>query len=533
MKNRFSRFLSLTLAAMMLLAIAPVSALADEPVVLTMAAKNAPSAADYQDRDIVSEIEKRLGIHLDITSYSTDAWETQLSLMMASDELPDILAELDMSRADVNKYGQEGFFLDLSQYLDYMPNFKARLESDPILDAYSRDEHGAIYGISKTRDSLCSRAVAMAYLNKNWLKNVGMEAPTTTEELYQVLKAFKEQDANGNGKTDDEIPLSITFDGGSGVRGEYVIRSAFGIYDYSSNYQPQLDENGKVYLAETTEGWKEYVKYMNRLYTEGLLDSKIFTQTTEEYNAKMSTGVIGVMPNCGAAIIGLDEYLKNTSLKPMTSEYNETPIHPGRAQEVDKFGMVITDKCSEEKAIAAIKLLDYFYSQEGTFLIKCGPEYGAWGDMIDGGYVRHENEDGTVSYELIFDHEKYQDSYYQFRIKNGLMNMPFFYTAAHAAVIIGGSADNSHVTEIVNESGMLAARRMGYPQMATFTEDEQDILAPYVLMDSYVDQMVARFITGEVEITDETWNSYLEQLNMMDLDTLVEVRQAAYDRWNS
>ena len=40
-------------------------------------------------------------------------------------------------------------------------------------------------------------------------------------------------------------------------------------------------------------------------------------------------------------------------------------------------------------------------------------------------------------------------------------------------------------------------------------------------------------ITGEVEITDETWNSYLEQLNMMDLDTLVEVRQAAYDRWNS
>ena len=48
MKNRFSRFLSLALAAMMLLAIAPVSALADEPVVLTMAAKNAPSAADYQ-----------------------------------------------------------------------------------------------------------------------------------------------------------------------------------------------------------------------------------------------------------------------------------------------------------------------------------------------------------------------------------------------------------------------------------------------------------------------------------------------------
>ena len=69
-------------------------------------------------------------------------------------------------------------------------------------------------------------------------------------------------------------------------------------------------------------------------------------------------------------------------------------------------------------------------------------------------------------------------------------------------------------------------------QVSDLVEIFQDIPI-YVLMDSYVDQMVARFITGEVEITDETWNSYLEQLNMMDLDTLVEVRQAAYDRWNS
>ena len=80
---------------------------------------------------------------------------------------------------------------------------------------------------------------------------------------------------------------------------------------------------------------------------------------------------------------------------------------------------------------------------------------------------------------------------------------------------------------------MLSARRLGYPQMATFTEDEQDILATYVLMDSFVDQSVAKFITGETEITDETWNEYLENLEMMDLQTLIDVRQAAYDRWNA
>ena len=52
-------------------------------------------------------------------------------------------------------------------------------------------------------------------------------------------------------------------------------------------------------------------------------------------------------------------------------------------------------------------------------------------------------------------------------------------------------------------------------------------------MDSTVDRMVAEFITGQKELNDDTWNEYLSILDAMDLDTLVSVRQAAYDRWNA
>lgn len=66
-----------------------------------------------------------------------------------------------------------------------------------------------------------------------------------------------------------------------------------------------------------------------------------------------------------------------------------------------------------------------------------------------------------------------------------------------------------------------------------FTEDEQDILAPFVLLDSYVDQMVAKFITGAIDIHDDAqWQEYLNNIEMMDVATLIETRQAAYDRWN-
>ena len=109
--------------------------------------------------------------------------------------------------------------------------------------------------------------------------------------------------------------------------------------------------------------------------------------------------------------------------------------------------------------------------------------------------------------------------------------MPFFYTNAHAQVIIGGDAKNKRVTEGVYEANLLEARRVGYPSTVTFTEDEQDILATFVLMDNFVDQMVAKFVTGEETLNDENWNAYVERLESMDLQTLLKTRQGAYDRW--
>lgn len=46
------------------------------------------------------------------------------------------------------------------------------------------------------------------FINKAWLDRLGLEIPTTVDEWYEVLKAFKEQDANGNGDPNDEIPLT-------------------------------------------------------------------------------------------------------------------------------------------------------------------------------------------------------------------------------------------------------------------------------------------------------------------------------------
>lgn len=134
-----------------------------------------------------------------------------------------------------------------------------------------------------------------------------------------------------------------------------------------------------MFIYPLQENYRHYVEFMAKLYAEGLLDAEVFTQTNEQYVAKMQEMIVGFTPNNHYGTIGLENYLKTVNCKPLTSEYNDTPMHPGNQPEVPTYGMCITNKATEEEAIAAIKLLDYLYSEEGSFLTKCGPEYGAWG----------------------------------------------------------------------------------------------------------------------------------------------------------
>ena len=277
------------------------------------------------------------------------------------------------------------------------------------------------------------------------------------------------------------------------------------------------------------ENFRHYIEFMQKCYAEGLLDNDIFTMTTDDYLTKVYSGNVGY--TIEYTVSGEEEGLKRQLLSPLTSEYNDAPCHPGRNQEKTGSGLCITSNATEEEAIAAIKLLDYWYSEEGTYEIKCGPEYGVNG--ADWGYVRTVNEDGSYSYEIIYDADAYGGSYFNCRMYNGLGNMPFCYTQAHVDVIIGANVLNQWTTTCVEKAGLLEARRVGYPEGVTFTAEEQDELALYVLMDSTVDRMVAQFITGERELNDETWNEYVDMINAMDLDSMVAIRQAAYDRWNS
>lgn len=119
-------------------------------------------------------------------------------------------------------------------------------------------------------------------INKKWLDNLGLEVPETLDDLYNVLKAFKEQDANGNGDPNDEIPIS----GAKGLSMDLL--NPFGITDVNGK-RMLVAEDGTLSYYPITEQYKEGLKWLNKLYQEGIIDAEAFTQDDTMLTAKDRT----------------------------------------------------------------------------------------------------------------------------------------------------------------------------------------------------------------------------------------------------
>lgn len=507
----------------------PELPLVDEPMTITVMYPRWSNHGDFSNMWFMNAVEEATGIKLEVQGIESAGWGEKVSLVFASGDYSDIYLN-GISLNDASVYGAAGMLIPLEDLIaEYAPNAQAILDALPESKKSITASDGHIYLMPAFDTPARDMVTKCGFINDVWLENLGLDRPTTADELYNCLVAVRDNDANGNGDAKDEIPLSYVYSSVNYNAGT-VILYAFGFV----NMLHDVIDDQYVYVP-MQENFREYLRFMNRLYEEKLLDPEVFTQTDAQYNAKLGEyTVFFTSPEMQNVLA--DETLQTaySLIGPLTSDVNDTPTWAAQASEKAGSGsMVITDKCSEEKAIAAIKLLDYFYSEEGSFMIKCGPEKGKWDG--EGGWTRNIAEDGTVSYTIDYlqDQGKY-NSFWDFRCANGLMNVPFLYTSEHAALVLGASVWGKHLSQSVFDSGAYAARRFGYPSGVTFTEDEQDTLAMFVLLDNYVDQMVAKFITGSVDIDDDAqWQIYLDTIDSMDVATLIETRQAAYDRWNN
>src|SRR5699024_3581911 len=218
--------------------------------------------------------------------------EEQRNLALGSGDLPDAFHSARLGTDDLTKYGEQGLLLPLNDLIDeYAPIFKQILEDYPKVEKLITMPDGNIYAFPQMSDPefLTYRMGAKPFINKEWLDELEMDIPETTEEYYQFLKAVNNESPS-NGEV-DEIPF-----GGPDIGNlYYYLAGAFNIANKGlTNGLIDLDPDTEEYrFYPTSDAYKELMEYMHKLYSEELIEQNIFSIQSDQYLANASEGKYG------------------------------------------------------------------------------------------------------------------------------------------------------------------------------------------------------------------------------------------------
>lgn len=480
---------------------------------------------DFNNFWFIDYVAEKTGIRLEFELVEKAAWGERVSIAFATDDYPDVFMN-GMTTAIINKYAEEGYLVNLEPLIKkYAPFTVSEYNKYPELvkEVYAAD--GGIYFMPSINAS--PRDLVTTYpswINAQWLKNLNLETPTTLDELYTVLKAIKTQDANLDGDPNNEIPV-VSSNGG---KFSTLVMSSLGYVDNRN----AIADDRYVYVP-TTETYKAYLKWMNRFYTEGLLDNEYFTSTEENLRAKEATGLAAMIDMTPYEVLAAT-YEEFKGLSPLTSDLNQTKMWPAQSACRLSWGTcVVTDKCQYPEAI--VRLIDWFYTVDGSRAVRAGCEYGTWKDEqgVEYGWEIVTPADQTADGHLIAKlHMGDYSSYWACRLGEiGPTNLPFNSTDAVNDIIIAGDKMNLWLYNQVMDSGVVAARTFSLPQLS-FTDDESTRKSVYLDLTNYVDNMESKFIKGDLDI-DANWEDFQEQLQKYDVNGMCEIYQAALDRYNA
>ena len=250
------------------------------------------SKVEFGDRVIFDLAEEATGVRVNFEVAPTESFQEKLSLKFASNQIPDVLFKCNIQQADITKYTAEGTFVAMDDYWDEIPNFKSYMDNDPSIIKSIRQSDGKVYGFPYLVTASPSRISPKMFINEKWMKAQKLKMPTTLDEFYELLKQMKEYDFNGNGEA-DEIPLTCS----SALDPITALAGSFGLLNRGTAQTIwDIDPvSGELRCVRTAPEYKAELEYLNKLYTEKLMDQEYFTNDIAAITAKSAQNILGVV----------------------------------------------------------------------------------------------------------------------------------------------------------------------------------------------------------------------------------------------
>ena len=319
-------------------------------------------AIDFDSLWYYRQLEEQTGIHVDFEKVKDSDWITRTSLMFASGSLTDMLLR---GGIDVEEYGvSRGLLMPLDDYLgEYMPTYYERI--DDMLQAELAASDGKSYFVGFLLSQNIS-ADGHFFINQAWLQKLGLDVPTTVDELTAVLRAFRDGDPNGNG-LQDEIPYQATFNDCN--KGIYNAFSAWGIP--LNEYLVYVDEQGQVRFAPEEDGFFQCVQWLHLLCEEKLLDVAFITQGSNLWGAKVNQDTAGYFSYWRLQNTALSPDVANqfVCMLPVSADGYQAKL--GRLVDVVEFGAALT--VQNRDVPASLRWLDAQMETENMLVAQNGP----------------------------------------------------------------------------------------------------------------------------------------------------------------
>ncbi|HEY9575701.1 MAG TPA: sugar ABC transporter substrate-binding protein [Lachnospiraceae bacterium] len=249
-----------------------------ETFVIAVPQKSTLKAAG--EKACVLEAEKATNVHIEWVEIPESGWDEKINIMFSTDSLPDaIIGDIDMAR----NFEQ---LAALDEYLDkYAPAVTKFFESREDYPNALKAPDETIRTLPIGDESIHNTIDSQIWINQKWLDALSLKMPTNTEELKEVLVAFRDKDPNGNGQK-DEIPFTFKKSWGWGTS----IENFFGNFGVVENEAHVFQKDGKVVFSGAEQGYYDALAYLNDLYKDGLVDKEVFTMSDDQYAARGSVG---------------------------------------------------------------------------------------------------------------------------------------------------------------------------------------------------------------------------------------------------
>ncbi|MGN7455738.1 extracellular solute-binding protein [Paenibacillus pasadenensis] len=475
----------------------------DGPISYSWLVYDRPEGKVRSDWEIFKEIEAKTGVKPEFQIVSQEGLAEKKQIMIATNTVTDFI---QVTNQEGRENGPEKVFLNLADYLDEAPNLKAFYEKYPEAKAVATGADGGIYTVPVLEGDAEGKGFNFIwYTRKDLMDKHGLQAPGTLDEFYALLKSLKEKEPNS-------YPL-IT----SAITGDTGLYTVFGrMFTGIEGYFNLDPESGDYAFAPYRDGYKEMIRFLNKLYAEKLLDPEYAILTPAQWEERLLRGQSSVTYFWKAdreTLIDKGKQAGTASFElgamPMFAADGVKPYQFSRPV-VGAVGRAISAKVKDKER--AVKFLDYLAGEEGSDYLSLGIE-GKTYELADGAPVYNKDFGPSPFTTLRKDWGVWYD-------------MITLNNAKSRAAWEAGLSDQA---KAINES--YASFIVPAPKQIVKTQEELELeKSKLTNLTKHIDQKLTEFITGKTPMTDEAFAQFTDQLKKLGADELLAMYQTAYDR---